>query len=128
MQDKQTYAPPLAESEIGRASSDMRLVAKLFDGFANSTRLSVLLLLAHRGETSVGELVEVVGAPQPRVSNHLRCLASCGHVRARREGRRAFYSIADERVLEILRLGEGILDDSLEHVEACEVMGGARDA
>lgn len=123
MQDKQTYAPPLAESEIGRASSDMRLVAKLFDGFADATRMSILALLARRGETSVGELVEAVGAPQPRVSSHLRCLAWCGYVRARREGRRVYYEIADERVLEILRLGEGILDDNLEHVEACDVTG-----
>ncbi len=124
MQDKQTDAPPLADHEIGRASSDMRLVAKLFDGFADATRMSILALLARQAETSVGELVEAVGAPQPRVSNHLRCLAWCGYVRARREGQRVYYSIADERVLEILRLGEGILNDNLEHIEACEITGG----
>ncbi len=45
-------------------------------------------------------------------------------MRARREGQRVYYSIADERVLEILRLGEGILNDNLEHIEACEVTGG----
>jgi hypothetical protein len=32
-----------------------------------------------------------------------------------------FYSIADERVLGVLELSEGILMDNLEHVEACEV-------
>jgi DNA-binding transcriptional ArsR family regulator len=45
-------------------------------------------------------------------------------VRARREGRSVFYSIADERVLGVLELGEGILMDNLEHVEACEVTKG----
>lgn len=99
----------------------MRMLAKLFDGFADPTRASILALLARKEEVSVGELVEAVGAPQPRVSNHLRCLAWCGYVRVRREGRNAFYYIADERVLEILRLGEGILQDNLEHVESCEV-------
>lgn len=123
MQNKVEDAPPLADHEIGRTSSDMKLVAKLFDGFADATRMSILALLARRGETSVGELVEAVGAPQPRVSNHLRCLAWCGYVQARREGQRVYYSIADKRVLEILRLGEGILNDNLEHVEACEVTG-----
>jgi hypothetical protein len=40
----------------------------------------------------------------------------------RREGRNAFYSIADDRVLEMLRLGEAMLRDNFEHVEACEVI------
>ncbi len=102
----------------------MKVAAKLFDGFADPTRMSVLALLARRGEMSVSELVEAVGATQPRVSVHLRCLAWCGYVRAQREGQRVYYAIADERVLEILRLGEAILKDNREHVEACEVTGG----
>jgi DNA-binding transcriptional ArsR family regulator len=40
----------------------------------------------------------------------------------RREGRNAYYSIADDRVLEMLRLGEAMLRDNLEHVEACDVI------
>ncbi|MBA2714806.1 MAG: winged helix-turn-helix transcriptional regulator [Rubrobacteraceae bacterium] len=100
----------------------MCLLARLFNGFANSTRLSILLLLAQRGETRVGELVEELGAPQPRVSDHLRCLAWCGYVRVRREGRNAYYSVADERVMQMLRLGEELLQDNLEHVEACDVI------
>jgi ArsR family transcriptional regulator, cadmium/lead-responsive transcriptional repressor len=111
----------LAEIPIGREVREVRLLAKLLDGFANPIRLSVLLLLARNGETRVGELVEAIGVPQPRVSDHLRCLAWCGYVRARREGSNVLYSIADERVLGVLELGEGILADNLEHVEACEV-------
>jgi hypothetical protein len=40
----------------------------------------------------------------------------------RREGRNAYYFVADDRVLEILRLGEAMLRDSLEHVEACRII------
>ncbi len=108
------------EAEVGRESEDMCLLARFFNGFANSTRLSILLLLARRGETKVGELVRELGAPQPRVSDHLRCLAWCGYVKVRREGRNAYYSVADDRVLEILRLGEAMLRDNLEHVESCD--------
>jgi DNA-binding transcriptional ArsR family regulator len=115
---------PLAEISVGREVREVRLLAKLLDGFANPVRLSVLLLLARHGEMNVGALVEAIGAPQPRVSEHLRCLAWCGYVQARREGRSVFYSIADERVLGVLELGEGILMDNLEHVEACEVTKG----
>ncbi len=102
----------------------MKLLAKLLDGFANPVRLSVLLLLSRHDEMSVGQLVEAIGVPQPRVSNHLRCLAWCGYVKVRREGLNSFYSIADERVLGVLKLSEGILADNLEHVEACEVTKG----
>jgi DNA-binding transcriptional ArsR family regulator len=115
---------PLAEVRVGRESREMKLLAKLLDGFANPIRLSVLLLLSRNAEMSVGELVEAIGAPQPRVSDHLRCLAWCGYVRARREGSNVFYSIADERVLGVLELSEGILADNLEHVEACDVTKG----
>jgi DNA-binding transcriptional ArsR family regulator len=109
---------------VGREVREVRLLAKLLAGFANPIRLSVLLLLARRGETNVGVLAEAIGAPQPRVSDHLRCLSWCGYVRARREGGKAFYSIADDRVPGVLRLGEGILADNLEHVEACDVTKG----
>src|SRR5215210_5433440 len=122
MQEKVVETRPLPGVKVGRESEDMNLLARFFNGFANSTRLSLLLLLARQGETKVGDLVRELGAPQPRVSDHLRCLAWCGYVRVRREGRNAYYSIADDRVLEILRLGETMLQDNLEHIDACEVI------
>ena len=115
---------PLSGIAVGRESEEMCLLAKFFNGFANSTRLSILLLLAQRGEMKVGELVEELGAPQPRVSDHLRCLAWCGYVQVRREGRNAYYSVADERVLEVLRLGESLLRDNLDRVESCDDADG----
>jgi hypothetical protein len=38
----------------------------------------------------------------------------------RRTGRNAYYSIADDRVLDMLQLGEALLRDNFEHVEAFE--------
>ena len=120
MQEDLVKSEPLSGIEVGRESEEMCLLARLFNGFANSTRLSILLLLVQRGEMKVGELVDELGAPQPRVSDHLRCLAWCGYVLVRREGRNAFYSVADERVMQMLKLGEELLHDNLEHVEACD--------
>ena len=113
-------AGPLSRVEVGRESEQMCTLAKLFNGFANSTRLSILLLLARQGETKVGELVDALEAPQPRISDHLRCLAWCGYVQVRREGRNAYYSVTDERVMEILRLGEEILRDNNGCLESCD--------
>ncbi len=120
MQENMVRPELLSGIEVGRESEEMCLLARLFNGFANSTRLSILLLLVQRGEMKVGQLVEELGAPQPRISDHLRCLAWCGYVRVRREGRNAFYSVADDRVMQMLKLGEELLQDNLEHVEACD--------
>ena len=120
MQENVVSSEPLSSIAVGRESEEMCLLAKFFNGFANSTRLSILLLLSQRGEMKVGELVEELGAPQPRVSDHLRCLSWCGYVQVRREGRNAYYSVADKRVLEALKLGEALLRDNLEHVKACD--------
>jgi DNA-binding transcriptional ArsR family regulator len=120
MQENVIGTEPLAEITVGRESEEMCLLAKFFNGFANSTRLSILLLLTQRGEMKVGELVSELGAPQPRVSDHLRCLAWCGYVQVRREGRNAYYSVSDERVLEVLKLGEALLRDNLDRVEPCD--------
>ncbi len=110
------------EIAVGRESEELCLLAKLFNGFSNSTRLSILLLLARRGEIRVGELVNELEAPQPRISDHLRCLARCGYVCVRREGRNAYYSICDDRVLEMIQLGESLLSDNQENIESCNVI------
>jgi DNA-binding transcriptional ArsR family regulator len=122
VQDNLINTELLSGIEVGRESEEMCLLARLFNGFANSTRLSILLLLVQRDEMKVGELVDELGAPQPRVSDHLRCLAWCGYVRVRREGRNAYYSVADDRVMQMLKLGEELLQDNLEHVESCNVI------
>ena len=120
MQGKVVEEVPFTGMTVGRDSEEMCLLARIFNGYANSTRLSILLLLARRGETKVGDLVTELGAPQPRVSDHLRCLSWCGFVKVRRTGRNAYYSIADDRVLDMLQLGEALLRDNIELIEASE--------
>ena len=120
MQENLVSSEPLTGIAVGRESEEMCLLARFFNGFANSTRLSILLLLAQRGEMKVGELVSELGAPQPRVSDHLRCLSWCGYVEVRRKGRNAYYSVTDTRVLEILKLGEALLLDNRDRVGSCE--------
>lgn len=113
---------PMQGVVVGRESEEMCLLARLFNGFANSTRLSILLLLARKGEMRVGDLVDELEAPQPRVSDHLRCLSWCGYVSVRRSGRRAYYSICDDRVLEMIRLGESLLSDNQDYIGSCDTI------
>jgi DNA-binding transcriptional ArsR family regulator len=94
------------------------LVSKYFRGLGNPTRLRILELVAER-EHSVSELVELLGLPQPKVSNHLACLRWCGFVTSRRDFRTVYYQVADERVVEMLRLAQALLADNADHVAAC---------
>jgi DNA-binding transcriptional ArsR family regulator len=82
-------------------------------------RLRILELLRGEGELSVGELVDRLALPQPKVSNHLACLRWCGFVEARQEGRTVYNRIADPRVAAMLGLAQSLLADNAEHVAAC---------
>ena len=95
------------------------LVAKYFRGLGDPTRVRILELLRDEGELSVGELVQRLGQPQPKVSNHLACLRWCGFIEARREHRTVYNRIADKRVVRMLDLAHALLDDNAEHVAAC---------
>ncbi len=78
------------------------LLAKYFKVLSDPTRVRILSLLQERGELSVGGLVRGLGQSQPKISNHLACLRWCGFVHARREHPSVLYSVADDRVLEVL--------------------------
>jgi DNA-binding transcriptional ArsR family regulator len=81
--------------------------------------LRILELLRGGEELSVGELVERLGLPQPKVSNHLACLRWCGFIEARRDGRTVYNRIADSRVAAMLDLADSLLADNADHVAAC---------
>lgn len=62
---------------------------------AEPTRLRLLLLLA-RGEATVGELQDILGQSQPRVSRHLRLLAEAELVERFRDGQSIYYRLSSE--------------------------------
>lgn len=94
------------------------LQAKLFRGFADPTRLAILDALRD-GPRCVGDLVDMTGASQPNVSNHLACLKDCGLVVSERDGRHVFYRASDPRVNALLALAEELLADVAEDIAAC---------
>jgi DNA-binding transcriptional ArsR family regulator len=92
--------------------------AKFFRGLADSSRLSILQLLA-AGSLNVGEIVEATGLTQSNVSNHLSCLKDCGLVASRRDGRHVLYSLSDRRVADLLAMAEQLLADVARGVYDC---------
>ena len=92
--------------------------AKLFRGFADRSRLSIVEALRD-GALTVGELVERTGLTQPNTSNHLACLMDCGLVRREPRGRFVYYELSDARVAALLTDAEELLTEVARGVEAC---------
>jgi len=66
---------------------------QIFRAFSDATRLRILSLLK-QGESCVGDLVAVLGLPQPKVSRHLAYLRKAGLVDTRERGPWIFYRLA----------------------------------
>jgi len=92
--------------------------AKLFRGFSDSSRLSILDVLRH-GARTVSEIVEATGLTQSNVSNHLGCLRDCGLVTAKQQGRFVSYALSDERVGLLLTLADELLADVARGIYEC---------
>ena len=85
----------LMRSAAGETTAMLRVLA-------NEDRLLLLCQLS-QGEKSVSELEELLDLHQPSLSQQLGVLRSEGLVDTRREGKRMHYSIADKRVLAVLK-------------------------
>jgi ubiquinone/menaquinone biosynthesis C-methylase UbiE len=69
-------------------------LADRFQALADPTRLRIVALLRIM-ELSVGELAQVLGQSQPRVSRHLKILADAGVLERRKEGSWVFLTLAE---------------------------------
>ncbi len=94
------------------------LKAKLFRGFSDPSRLSILDAL-RAGPRTVGEIVTATGLSQPNVSNHLGCLRDCGLVTSRQQGRYIHYQLSDARVGAMLSLADEVLADVAKGIYEC---------
>ncbi len=94
------------------------LKAKLFRGFADPSRLSIVEAL-RAGSLTVGQIAMTTGLSQPNVSNHLSCLRDCGLVVSEQQGRYVHYRLSDTRVDTLLRLADELLADVARGVYEC---------
>jgi DNA-binding transcriptional ArsR family regulator len=103
---------------ITRIHSATALKAKLFRGFSDMSRLSILEAL-REGPLTVGAIVEKTGLSQSNVSNHLRCLSDCDLVVSTPQGRYTLYQLSDPRVGMLLSLADELLSDVARGVYEC---------
>lgn len=83
-------------------------VCELFRLFGDSTRIRILCVLLEN-EMCVCDIAQLLSMSHSAVSHQLQALRSAKLIRARREGKAVFYSLADAHV-------RGIIDLGLEHV------------
>ena len=95
-------------------------LADRFQALADPTRLRIVALLRLM-ELSVGELAQVLGQSQPRVSRHLKILADAGVLERRKEGSWVFLTLADaERVEPMFALVDCWADSATEALFASD--------
>ncbi len=97
---------------------DEELVARIFRGLGDATRVRILRLLLD-GPRSQKQIVEHVGLSQGRVSQHLASLVWCGCVDSAKEGRTVEYQIANLRVATLLDVCFGFLESTAGEISCC---------
>ena len=83
-------------------------LSELFRIFGDSTRIRILYVL-FEAEMCVCDIAQLLGMTQSAISHQLRALKNARLVKARRDGKTVFYSLADDHV-------KTIIDQGLEHV------------
>ena len=86
----------------------LQALADFYKVFGDFTRIRILCILL-RGEMCVCDLAQTLDMTQSAISHQLRALKNVRLVKARREGKTVFYSLADDHVKTIINQG-------LEHV------------
>lgn len=84
-------------------------VAELFKALADPTRVRIISLLAEK-EMCVGEICLLLGMAQSAVSHQLRLLRTLRLVTVRKDGRHAFYVLADDHIRSLFKQG-------VEHIQ-----------
>ncbi|MBO4678677.1 MAG: winged helix-turn-helix transcriptional regulator [Lachnospiraceae bacterium] len=84
-------------------------LADLFKVFSDSTRIRILYALID-GEKNVSDICDEIEMNQSAVSHQLKTLKASHLVKVRRDGKAMLYSLADDHVETILKIG-------MEHIQ-----------
>jgi DNA-binding transcriptional ArsR family regulator len=88
--------------------------ARVLRALANESRLLIVDRL-HRGECTVGELVDLIGSDQSTVSKHLAVLRASGIVEDERHGNRVVYRLLTPCVVNFLSCATDVLRQRRSH-------------
>ena len=84
--------------------SQLQRLALTYKVLGDPTRLKIIMALAG-GEMCVCDLAAFIGLTESAVSHHLRRLKDLALVKARRDGQILYYSLDDDHVSDLLKIG-----------------------
>ncbi|MGH2657477.1 MAG: ArsR/SmtB family transcription factor [Actinomycetota bacterium] len=113
---------PKAMTAPVRKAGETEALSRYFRVLGDPTRLRILEALLER-ERTVSELVQLVGAPQSRVSNHLACLKWCRVAESERRGRNVVYRVTDPRIRGFLKDAGELAAEHCDHLASCRRIG-----
>src|SRR5215470_1506153 len=87
---------------------------RICKAFANTARLRILDLLAHR-ERAVSDLQQHLGISKANLSQHLAILKAAGVIATRRNGKQIYCSLAMPEVKQACGIIRGVLRAHLRH-------------
>jgi len=86
------------ETDVLGVEDDLNRRSEVFKALSDPNRLKLMYLLLD-GEKCVSDLLPFFDILQPTVSVHLLMLENIGLLNVRRDGRKRYYSLADEKIL-----------------------------
>ena len=89
---------------MNNGSESLLKLAELFKILGDPTRLKIVELLLEN-EMCVNYIAETMGMGQSAISHQLRVLRQARLVTYRKEGKTAYYSLNDDHVEGLIRLG-----------------------
>jgi ArsR family transcriptional regulator len=85
-----------------------QLKSELFKALGHQTRIRIVELLMD-GELCVCTIYEELEQSQPNISQHLSKLKKANLVKSRKDGLQVFYSLKNEKIIDILDITKEIL-------------------
>jgi len=89
---------------VDRQLENIKDTVALFKIFSDYTRLRIIELLAE-GEYCVQDISDTLQTSQSAISHQLKLLRDLNVVKTRKDGKQVFYSLKDEHVKEIYKMG-----------------------
>ena len=92
----------------GLSAEQLELASEVFKAFGNPIRIRIIDILTNR-ELRVKEMVDLLGYPQPIVSQQLKILRSAGIVRRIRDDRGSRYSLVGRHYSDMIKCMSGCM-------------------
>jgi DNA-binding transcriptional ArsR family regulator len=101
--------------------NQIEVYTEFFHALSNPTRYRIILSLLDNPK-NVGELAEDVGCSQSLVSMQLKCLKWCNYVESIKDGKNIYYSISNERIIDLINLGQFIAEGNNDKLSTCKIL------